>query len=40
MMPANEVEGIAEQVEGADVGDKTKEAIPNYGARSKFFYIS
>jgi hypothetical protein len=40
MMPANEVEGIAEQVEGVDVGDKTKEAIPNYGARSKFFYIS
>ncbi len=35
LMPTNEVEGIAKQAEGVDVGDKTMEAIPNPGARSK-----
>jgi hypothetical protein len=34
-MHVNEAEGIAEQVEGVNARDKTREAMPNSGARSK-----
>jgi hypothetical protein len=38
-LQANEVEGITEQVNGANVRDKAKELVPDSGARSKYFYI-
>jgi hypothetical protein len=34
-MQANEAEGIVEQAEGADVGDRTREAVPDSRASSK-----
>jgi predicted aspartyl protease len=35
LVQANEAEGVVEQVEGTDVGDRTREAVPDFGARSK-----
>ncbi len=35
LVQANETEGVVEQVEGVDVRDKTREAVPDFGARSK-----
>ncbi len=32
-MQANEVEGIVEQAEGVEGGDRTGEVMPNFGAR-------
>jgi hypothetical protein len=29
----NEVEGVAKQAEGVDARDRTREAVPDYGAR-------
>jgi len=37
---ANEAEGVAEQIEGADARDKTREAVPKLVHDKKFFYIS
>ncbi len=34
-MQANAAEGIVEQAEGTKVGDKTREVVPNFEARSK-----
>ncbi len=34
-MQANEAKRIAEQAEGADARDRTREAMPNFGARPK-----
>jgi hypothetical protein len=33
LMQANEAEGIVEQAEGANVGDMTKETVPDFGAK-------
>jgi hypothetical protein len=35
LVHANEAEGVVEQAKGADAGDMTKEAMSNFGARSK-----
>jgi hypothetical protein len=35
LMQANEGEGVTEQAEGVDVGERTKEAMLDPGARSK-----
>jgi hypothetical protein len=34
-MQANETEGVVEQVAGANVGDKTREVVLDFSARSK-----
>ncbi len=34
-METNEAKGIVEQAQGIEARDKTKEAVPNFGARSK-----
>jgi len=35
LVHANEAKGVAEQAKGIDAGDRTKEVMPNSGARSK-----
>jgi hypothetical protein len=34
-METNEAKGIVEQAQGVEARDKTREAVPNFGARSK-----
>jgi len=34
-METNEAKGIVEQAQGIEAGDKTREVVPNFGARSK-----
>jgi hypothetical protein len=40
LVQANEVKGVAEQAKGSNVGDKIRETVLDFGARSKKFYIS